>query len=199
MAAQDGAEFNVVAIDYGIKRNILRQLAGNACKVTVVPATTSADDILALKPDGIFLSNGPGDPAATGEYAVPVIRALIEQETGLRHLPRPPDAGARGRRQDHENASGPSRRQSSGERPVTGKVEITSMNHGFAVDRRDAAGQRRGDPRFPVRRLELRPGVEGPAGVLGAVSSGSLARSARQPLLFNRFVDMMRERQARCS
>src|ERR1700730_4162526 len=76
---QHDAEFPVVAIDYGIKRNILRQLAGNACKVTVVPATTSAADILALNPDGIFLSNGPGDPAATGEYAVPVIRALIEK------------------------------------------------------------------------------------------------------------------------
>jgi carbamoyl-phosphate synthase small subunit len=72
-------EFHVVAIDYGIKRNILRQLAGNRCKVTVVPAQTSAADILALKPDGIFLSNGPGDPAATGEYAVPVIRELIEK------------------------------------------------------------------------------------------------------------------------
>jgi carbamoyl-phosphate synthase small subunit len=72
-------KFHVVAIDYGIKRNILRQLAGHHCQVTVVPATTSAEDILALKPDGIFLSNGPGDPAATGAYAVPVIRKLIEQ------------------------------------------------------------------------------------------------------------------------
>ncbi|MFZ1892475.1 MAG: carbamoyl-phosphate synthase domain-containing protein, partial [Rhodoplanes sp.] len=71
---QDTPEFHVVAIDYGIKRNILRLLAGTGCKVTVVPATTSAEDIFALKPDGVFLSNGPGDPAATGEYAVPVIR-----------------------------------------------------------------------------------------------------------------------------
>ena len=70
----DKPDFHVVAIDYGIKRNILRLLAANGCKVTVVPATTSADDIVALKPDGVFLSNGPGDPAATGEYAVPVIR-----------------------------------------------------------------------------------------------------------------------------
>ncbi|HEY2135059.1 MAG TPA: carbamoyl phosphate synthase small subunit, partial [Xanthobacteraceae bacterium] len=69
--------FHVVAIDYGIKRNILRQLAGTGAKVTVVPATTSASDILALSPDGIFLSNGPGDPAATGAYAVPVIKELI--------------------------------------------------------------------------------------------------------------------------
>ena len=68
----------MVAIDYGIKRNILRLLASVGCKVTVVPAKTSAADILALKPDGVFLSNGPGDPAATGEYAVPVIRAMID-------------------------------------------------------------------------------------------------------------------------
>src|ERR1700691_4315458 len=77
---RNGAIFHVVAIDYGIKRNILRQLAGNGCKVTVVPAQTSAADILALKPDGIFLSKGPGDPAATGEYAVPVIRTLMQQK-----------------------------------------------------------------------------------------------------------------------
>ena len=72
---QDKPEFHVVAVDYGIKRNILRLLAGAGCKVTVVPAKTSADDIMALKPDGVFLSNGPGDPAETGKYAVPVIRA----------------------------------------------------------------------------------------------------------------------------
>src|ERR1700704_6089013 len=74
---QTTPEFHVVALDYGIKRNILRLLAGSGCKVTVVPAKTSAEDIMALKPDGVFLSNGPGDPAATGEYAVPVIRELI--------------------------------------------------------------------------------------------------------------------------
>src|SRR3981189_888020 len=76
---QDGSQFHVVAIDYGIKRNILRQLAAKGCKVTVVPAQTSAADIVALAPDGVFLSNGPGDPAATGEYAVPVIRDLIDR------------------------------------------------------------------------------------------------------------------------
>ena len=69
----DKPEFHVVALDYGIKRNILRLLASVGCKVTVVPAQTSAEDIAALNPDGVFLSNGPGDPAATGEYAVPVI------------------------------------------------------------------------------------------------------------------------------
>src|SRR5205807_7135148 len=75
---QGSPEFHVVAVDYGIKRNILRLLAGSGCRVTVVPAKTSAEDILALKPDGVFLSNGPGDPAATGEYAVPAIRGVID-------------------------------------------------------------------------------------------------------------------------
>src|SRR5690606_10842372 len=71
-------KYKVVAIDYGAKRNILRCLAAAGCDVTVVPAQTPAADILALKPDGVFLSNGPGDPAATGVYAVPVIRALLD-------------------------------------------------------------------------------------------------------------------------
>ncbi len=132
---QDRTEFNVVAIDYGIKRNILRQLAGNGCKVTVVPATTSAQDILALKPDGIFLSNGPGDPAATGAYAVPVIRSLIEQKPVfgicLGHQMLGLAVGARTMKmhQGHHGANHPVKDL------TTGKVEITSMNHGFAVDR----------------------------------------------------------------
>src|SRR6187200_2551119 len=75
---QTNPEFHVVAVDYGIKRNILRLLAGAGCKVTVVPAKTSAADIMALKPDGVFLSNGPGDPAETGKYAVPVIQQVID-------------------------------------------------------------------------------------------------------------------------
>lgn len=132
-----GAEskFNVVAIDYGIKRNILRQLAGNCCKVTVVPATTSAADILALKPDGIFLSNGPGDPAATGEYAVPVIRKLIDKLPTfgicLGHQMLGLALGGRTVKmhQGHHGANHPVKDL------TTGKVEITSMNHGFAVDR----------------------------------------------------------------
>jgi carbamoyl-phosphate synthase small subunit len=129
------AEFNVVAVDYGIKRNILRQLAGNQCAVTVVPATTSAEDMLALKPDGIFLSNGPGDPAATGEYAVPVIRTLIEQKPVfgicLGHQMLALAVGGRTMKmhQGHHGANHPVKDL------ATGKVEITSMNHGFAVDR----------------------------------------------------------------
>lgn len=135
---QDGdkAEFNVIAIDYGIKRNILRLLAGEGCRVTVVPATTSAEDILAMKPDGVFLSNGPGDPAATGEYAVPVIKKVIE--TGLPtfgiclgHQMLGLALGGKTVKmhQGHHGANHPVKDL------TTGKVEITSMNHGFAVDK----------------------------------------------------------------
>ena len=129
-------EFHVVAIDYGIKRNILRLLAGNGCKVTVVPAKTSADDIMALKPDGVFLSNGPGDPAATGEYAVPVIKTLID--TGvptfgicLGHQMLGLAVGGKTVKmhQGHHGANHPVKDV------TTGKVEITSMNHGFALDK----------------------------------------------------------------
>ena len=129
-------EFHVVAIDYGIKRNILRLLAGNGCKVTVVPAKTSADDIVALKPDGVFLSNGPGDPAATGEYAVPVIRDIIDRGIPtfgicLGHQMLGIAVGAKTMKmhQGHHGANHPVKDL------ATGKVEITSMNHGFAVDR----------------------------------------------------------------
>jgi carbamoyl-phosphate synthase small subunit len=128
--------YHVVAIDYGIKRNILRQLAGKGCKVTVVPAQTPAEDILALKPDGVFLSNGPGDPAATGEYAVPVIRKLIDTGIptfgiclGHQMLGIAVGATTVKMHQGHHGANHPVKDL------TTGKVEITSMNHGFAVDR----------------------------------------------------------------
>jgi len=132
---REPAEFHVVAIDYGIKRNILRQLAEHSCKVTVVPARTSAADILALKPDGIFLSNGPGDPAATGVYTVPVIRSLIEKKPvfgiclGHQMLAIAVGGKTMKMHQGHHGANHPVQDL------VTRKVEITSMNHGFAVDR----------------------------------------------------------------
>jgi len=133
---QQHARFHVVAIDYGIKRNILRLLAGTGCKVTVVPAQTAADEILALAPSGVFLSNGPGDPAATGEYAVPVIRKLIGSGIPtfgicLGHQMLGLAVGARTVKmhQGHHGANHPVKDL------TTGKVEIVSMNHGFAVDR----------------------------------------------------------------
>jgi carbamoyl-phosphate synthase small subunit len=133
---QERPAYHVVAIDYGIKRNILRQLAGKGCRVTVVPAQTSAEDILALAPDGIFLSNGPGDPAATGEYAVPVIRKLIDSGIptfgiclGHQMLGIAVGAATMKMHQGHHGANHPVKDL------TTGKVEITSMNHGFAVDR----------------------------------------------------------------
>ena len=132
--AENGA-YHVVAIDYGVKRNILRLLVSVGCKVTVVPAQTSADDILAMKPDGVFLSNGPGDPAATGEYAVPVIRKLIDTGTPtfgicLGHQMLGIAVGGKTVKmhQGHHGANHPVKDL------TTGKVEITSMNHGFALD-----------------------------------------------------------------
>jgi carbamoyl-phosphate synthase small subunit len=132
---QEHPQLHVVAIDYGIKRNILRQLASAGCRITVVPATTSADDILSLDPDGVFLSNGPGDPAATGEYAVPVIRDIVERGVPtfgicLGHQMLGIAVGAKTIKmhQGHHGANHPVKDL------TTGKVEITSMNHGFAVD-----------------------------------------------------------------
>jgi carbamoyl-phosphate synthase small subunit len=132
---QENARHHVVAIDYGVKRNILRLLARAGSKVTVVPATASAEDVLALKPDGVFLSNGPGDPAATGAYAVPVIRHLLDRKVPifgicLGHQMLGLAVGGRTIKmhQGHHGANHPVKDK------TTGKVEITSMNHGFAVD-----------------------------------------------------------------
>jgi len=131
-----GTRFHVVAVDYGTKRNILRLLNDCGCAVTVVPATATAHEILALKPDGIVLSNGPGDPAATGEYAVPTIKALIEAKIPLfgiclGHQLLALAVGGRTVKmpQGHHGANHPVKDF------TTGKVEIVSMNHGFAVDR----------------------------------------------------------------
>lgn len=126
---------HVVAIDYGVKRNILRLLAGLGAKVTVVPAKTGANEILAMKPDGIFLSNGPGDPAATGEYAVPVIQDLLKTDIpvfgiclGHQMLALALGGKTEKMHQGHHGANHPVKDH------TTGKVEIVSMNHGFAVD-----------------------------------------------------------------
>src|SRR3569833_692638 len=132
----EDAQFHIVAVDYGATRNILRQLADQGARVTVVPATATARDILGHNPDGIFLSNGPGDPAATGKYAVPTIKALMETGKpifgiclGHQLLGLALGGTTMKMHQGHHGANHPVKDL------VTGKVEITSMNHGFAVDR----------------------------------------------------------------
>ena len=134
-ARQTDPLHHVVAIDYGAKRNILRSLASVGCAVTVLPASATAEDVLALKPDGVFLSNGPGDPAATGTYAVPMIRAVLDADLPifgicLGHQMLALALGAQTVKMNHGHHGA--------NHPVkdlqTGKVEITSMNHGFTVD-----------------------------------------------------------------
>jgi carbamoyl-phosphate synthase small subunit len=135
-ARRAGTGRRVVAIDYGAKRNILRCLASAGRDVTVLPATATAEDVLAHDPEGLFLSNGPGDPAATGEYAVPMIREVLEKSAMpvfgicLGHQMLALALGARTIKMNHghHGANHPVKELS------TGKVEITSMNHGFTVD-----------------------------------------------------------------
>jgi carbamoyl-phosphate synthase small subunit len=133
---QADIRYHVVALDYGIKRNILRLLADEGCRVTVLPATASAEEVLAKEPDGVFLSNGPGDPAATGEYAVPTIKAIVDAGVPtfgicLGHQMLGLALGGRTVKmhQGHHGANHPVKDF------TTGKVEIVSMNHGFALDR----------------------------------------------------------------
>jgi len=127
--------FRVVAVDYGVKRNILRCLASLGCAVTVVPATATADDVLRRKPDGVFLSNGPGDPAATGGYAAPAIRGVLDAGLplfgiclGHQMLALALGAKTGKMHMGHRGANHPVKDL------ATGKVEITSQNHGFVVD-----------------------------------------------------------------
>ncbi len=127
-------DFHVVAVDYGAKQNILRCLANAGCKVTVVPATATAKEILNYNPDGVFLSNGPGDPAATGQYAIPVIQEIIKKDIPLFGI-------CLGHQLLALALGGKTKKMHLGHRganqPVkdleTGKVEITSQNHGFEV------------------------------------------------------------------
>jgi len=132
---QTAPKHHVVAVDFGAKRNILRCLASAGCRVTVVPATATAEDILRHKPDGVFLSNGPGDPAATGVYAVPAIQGVLAAGLpvfgiclGHQLLARALGASTYKMDRGHRGANQPVKDL------TTGKVEITSQNHGFAVD-----------------------------------------------------------------
>ena len=188
-------KFHVVAVDFGVKRNILRLLAGLGCKLTVVPAQTTAEEILALNPDGVFLSNGPGDPAATGEYAVPMIQGVIESGKPvfgicLGHQMLALAVGAKSEKMHlgHRGANHPIKDL------TTDKVEITSQNHGFVI-----------------AKDSLPDGVEG---THYSLFDGSLAgiRLTDKPVfsiqyhpeaspgpqdshyLFKRFVDLMEER-----
>jgi carbamoyl-phosphate synthase small subunit len=170
---------HVVAIDYGLKRNILRCLASAGCKVTVVPATASAEDVMALKPDGVFLSNGPGDPAATGEYAVPVIREIVASGKPvfgicLGHQMLALALGARTGKmhQGHHGANHPVKDF------TTGKVEITSMNHGFTV-----------------ARDSLPEGVVETHVSLFDGSNCGLALAGK-PVLFNRFISLIEKQKS---
>jgi carbamoyl-phosphate synthase small subunit len=191
-------EFEVVAIDYGLKTNILRSLANVGARVTVVPATTKAHDILARKPDGVFLSNGPGDPAATGKYAVPEIKALVESGVpvfgiclGHQMLGLALGGKTHKMHQGHHGANHPVKDH------TTGKVEIVSMNHGFAIDTKtlpkgveethvslfdgsNCGIRLKGKPVFSVQHHpEASPGPED------------------SHYLFERFANLMRERQGK--
>lgn len=133
---QNAPHFKVVALDYGAKRNILRSLASVGCEVIVLPATATDEDVLSHRPDGVFLSNGPGDPAATGEYAVPMIKGILSKSKiplfgiCLGHQMLALALGGKTIKMNHghHGANHPVKDK------TTGKVEITSMNHGFAVD-----------------------------------------------------------------
>ena len=132
---QTAPKHKVVAVDFGAKRNILRCLASAGCDVTVLPATATAEEVLAYNPDGVFLSNGPGDPAATGKYAVPMIQGVLDADLPvfgicLGHQMLALALGAKTVKMNHghHGANHPVKEH------ATGKVEITSMNHGFAVD-----------------------------------------------------------------
>jgi carbamoyl-phosphate synthase small subunit len=134
--SEERGSWRAVVLDYGVKRNILRQLAGHGAEIVVLPAQASYDDVMRYEPHGVLLSNGPGDPAATGEYAIPTIQALVARNLPvfgicLGHQMLGLALGAKTRKmaQGHHGANHPVKDLE------TGKVEIVSMNHGFTVDR----------------------------------------------------------------
>jgi carbamoyl-phosphate synthase small subunit len=132
---EEKTQFRAVVLDYGVKRNILRLLAGKGADITVLPANATLDDVMRHQPHGVLLSNGPGDPAATGEYAIPTIKGIIDKGVPtfgicLGHQMLGLALGGKTKKmtQGHHGANHPVKDLE------TGKVEIVSMNHGFTVD-----------------------------------------------------------------
>ena len=172
-------KYKVVAYDFGVKRNILRMLAERGCDVTVVPAQTPAADVLAMNPDGVFLSNGPGDPAPC-DYAIAAIREFIARKVptfgiclGHQLLGLASGAQTLKMKFGHHGANHPVIDIDSG------RVMITSQNHGFAIDESHAAGQRPRDPSLAVRRQQPGHRPDRHAGLQLPGPSGSQPRSAR--------------------
>lgn len=196
--AKPGAtKFKVVVMDFGVKRNILRSLVSIGAEVTVVPASTSAEDILARKPDGVMLSNGPGDPAATGIYSVPEIKKLVASGTPvfgicLGHQMMALALGAKTVKmeQGHHGANHPVKDL------TTGKVEIVSMNHGFTVDR-DSLPEG-----VEETHISLFDGTNAGLGVKGKPVFSVQHHPEASPgptdslYLFQRFADLMEEAKA---
>ena len=173
---------HVVAYDYGIKHNILRRLVGECCDVTVVPATTTAEDVLALKPDGVFLSNGPGDPEPV-TYAQESIRQMMGTRAHLRHLPRTSADRPRAGRQDLQAEVRASRRQSSGEAAGNGQGRDHRAQSQLRRRSRFAEAERSGaDAHRPERQHAGGPAAPLAAAVQRAVPPRGLARPARLAL-----------------
>ena len=172
--------FKVVAYDFGVKLNILRMLAERGCDVTVVPAQTSAADVLAMKPDGVFLSNGPGDPEPC-DYAIAATREFLARKIplfgiclGHQILALAVGGNTLKMTHGHHGANHPVQDLASG------RVMITSQNHGFAIDEATLAGQRARDPSLAVRRQQPGHRTDRRAGVLVPGPSGSVAGAARR-------------------
>ena len=195
-ARQETPQYHVVAVDYGAKRNILRCLAAAGCKVTVVPADATAEDILRHKPDGVFLANGPGDPAATGEYAVPVIQDLIAADMPIFGICLGHQLLARALgMKTHKMATGHRGANHPVKDLATGKVEITSQNHGFVVDEESLT------PDVEITHRSLFDGsVEGLASTRLPVFSVQYHPEASpgptdSHYLFQRFIDLIASRR----
>ncbi len=173
------ASFHVVAFDYGVKRNILRLISDQDCRLTVVPATTKAEEVMALLPDGVFLSNGPGDPEPC-DYAIEAIRTLVDNGVPvfgicLGHQLLGLASGAKTEKMKfgHHGANHPVVEVDSG------RVMITSQNHGFAVQENTLAGERARNAPLAIRRQPARNRANRSAGVLVPGAPRSEPRSAR--------------------